>query len=180
MLRFLDAAIALGASPSLSRPPESYQGPCIRGAGDATLLLVTLLRRAAPVLQWVLAAGVLAAAVVIGTVIVRERRAVTDASAGSANAAVEGPTPTSVPAGAVSLPVLLFDDEKGIRLGDTAMYIAALLGRGAEVGRYEVDTAAGGKRLTRFYEYRDRRFVLVFTLADSPTDPPVTAIYLQQ
>ena len=140
-------------------------------------MLVTLLRRATPVLQWVLAAGVLAAAVVIGTVVVRERRAVTDVPAGSATA---GPPPTSVPAGAVSLPVLLFDDEKGIRLGDTATHIAALLGRGAEVGRYDVDTAAGRRRLTRFYEYRDRRFVLVFTLADSRTDPPVTAIYLQQ
>jgi hypothetical protein len=141
---------------------------------------VTLLRRATPVLQWALAAGFLAAAVVVGTGVFRELRRVTSSAESSVEVAAEGPAPTSVPAGAVSLPVLLFDDEKGIRLGDTASHIAALLGRGAEVGRYEVDTAAGGKRLTRFYEYRDRRFVLVFTLADSPTDPPVTAIYLQQ
>ena len=143
--------------------------------------MVNLLRRATPVLQWVLVAGFLAAAVVIGTGVFRELRSVTGATADSANATVEGPPPPpSVPAGAISLPVLLFDDEKGIRVGDTASHIAALLGRSAEVGRYEVDTAAGLERLTRFYEYRGRRFVLVFTLAESHTDPAVTAIYLQE
>ena len=140
---------------------------------------MNLLRRSVPVFQWALAVVFLAAAVVVGTIVVRELRAVTDGAAGSATAAVESPPPTSVPAGALSLPVLLFDDEKGIRVGDTATHIAALLGRGAEVGRYEVDAAADGERLTRFYEYQGRRFVLVFTLAESHQDPTVTAIYLQ-
>lgn len=141
---------------------------------------MTLLRRATPILQWALAAGLLAAAVVIGTGVVREFRAVTGGTAGSADAAVEGPIPTGVPAGAISLPVLLFDDEKGVRVGDTATHIASLLGRVAEVGRYEVDTATGAERLIRFYEYHGRRFVLVFTLAESHTDPAVIAIYLQK
>ncbi len=140
---------------------------------------MNLLRRSVPVFQWVLAVVLLAAAVVVGTIVVRELRAGTGGAAGSATAAVESPPPTSVPAGAVSLPVLLFDDERGIRVGDTATHIAGLLGRSAEVGRYEVDVAADGERLTRFYEYRGRRFVLVFTLAESHQDPTVTAIYLQ-
>ena len=140
---------------------------------------MNLLRRSVPVFQWALAVVFLAAAVVVGTIVVRELRAVTDGAAGSATAAVESPPPTSVPAGAISLPVLLFDDEKGIRVGDRATHIAALLGRSAEVGRYEVDAAADGERLTRFYEYQGRRFVLVFTLAESHQDPTVTAIYLQ-
>ena len=140
---------------------------------------MNLLRRSVPVFQWALAVVFLAAAVVVGTIVVRELRAVTDGAAGSATAAVESPPPTSVPAGAISLPVLLFDDEKGIRVGDTATHIAALLGRSAEVGRYEVDAAADGERLTRFYEYQGRRLVLVFTLAESHQDPTVTAIYLQ-
>ena len=142
--------------------------------------MVNLLRRSTPVLQWALAVGFLAAAVVVGTSVVRDLREATGAAAGSAKAAVEGPPPASVPAGAVNLPVLLFDDGKGIRVGDTATYLADLLGRSAEVGRYEVETAAGGERLTRFYEYRGRRFVLVFTLAKSHTDPAVIAIYLTQ
>ena len=136
-----------------------------------------LVRRATPVLQWALAVGCLAAAVVIGTSVVRELRVVIG-DGGSATAAIDGPPPASVPAGAVSLPVLLFDDGKGIRVGDSATHIAALLGRGAEDGRYEIDEANGGERLTRFYEYQGRRFVLVFTLAESHTDPAVTAIYL--
>lgn len=140
---------------------------------------MTLLRRSVPVFQWALAVGFLAAAVVVGTSVVRELRVVTGDAAGSVTAAVESPPPTSVPAGAISLPILLFDDEKGIRVGDTATHIAALLGRSAEVGRYEVDEAADGERLTRFYEYGGRRFALVFTLAESHTDPAVTAIYLE-
>ena len=140
---------------------------------------MNLLRRSVPVFQWALAVVFLAAAVVVGTIVVRELRAVRGGAAGSATAAVESPPPTSVPAGAISLSVLLFDDEKGIRVGDTATHIATLLGRSAEVGRYEVDAAADGERLTRFYEYQGRRFVLVFTLAESHQDPTVTAIYLQ-
>jgi len=139
--------------------------------------MLNLLRRSTPVLQWALAVAVLAVAVVVGTLVVRELR-VTGAAAGSTTAALEGQPPASVPAGAVSLPVLLFDDTKGIRVGDTATSVAALLGRSAEIGRYEVDGTAGGERLTRFYEYRGRRFVLVFTLAESHADPAVTAIYL--
>ena len=140
---------------------------------------MNLLRRSVPVFQWALAVVCLVAAVMVGTSVVRELRGVTGGATGSAAAAVESPPPTSIPAGAISLPVLLFDDEKGIRVGDTATHIAALLGRSAEVGRYEVDAAANGERLTRFYEYRGRRFVLVFTLAESHQDPTVTAIYRQ-
>ena len=140
---------------------------------------MNLLRRSVSVFQWALAVVFLVAAVVVGTSVVRELRGVTGGATGSAAAAAESPPPTSIPAGAISLPVLLFDDEKGIRVGDTAIHIAGLLGRGAEVGRYEVDAAADGERLTRFYEYRGSRFVLVFTLTESHQDPTVTAIYRQ-
>ena len=141
---------------------------------------MNLLRRSVPVFQWALAVVLLAAAVVVGTSVIRELRDVTGGATGSATAAVESPQPTSVPAGAINLPVLLFDDDKGIRVGDTATHIAALLGRSAEVGRYQVDAAGDGERLTRFYEYRGRRFALVFALAESHTDPAVTGIYLEE
>ncbi len=140
---------------------------------------MNLLRRSVPLFQWALAAVFLVAAVVVGTSVVRELRGVTGGATSSAAAAAESPPPTSIPAGAISLPVLLFDDDKGIRVGDTATHIAVLLGRSAEVGRYEVDTAVNGERLTRFYEYRGSRFVLVFTLTESHQDPTVTAIYRQ-
>ena len=142
--------------------------------------MVNLLRCAGPVLQWVLAVWFLAAAVWVGAGVIRELRAVTGDTNGPAETTVEDPPPASLPAGAVSLPVLLFDDGKGIRVGDSAVHIAALLGRSAEIGRHEVDRGGSGKRLTRFYEYHGRRFGLVFTLAASHTDPAVTAIYLEE
>ncbi len=138
-----------------------------------------VLRPAAPFLQWALAVAFLAACVQVGVGVVREFRAVTG-DAGRTEMSADGPPPAALPGGAISLPVLLFDDGKGVRLGDSASHIAALLGRSAEVGRHTVDTATDGERLTRFYEYRGRRFALVFTLAESHTDPVVTAIYLDE
>ena len=85
---------------------------------------MNLLRRSVPVFQWVLAVVLLAAAVVVGTIVVRELRAGTGGAAGSATAAVESPPPTSVPAGAVSLPVLLFDDERGMERITDVEYVS--------------------------------------------------------
>ena len=142
--------------------------------------MMSVLRRARGLWQWALAVGFLAAAVVVGTSVIRELRAVTGDGPGAATEAAESQPPASVPAGAVSLPMLLFDDGKGIRVGDAATHIADLLGRSAETGRSEVDRTPEGERLTRFYEYGGRRFVVVFTLAESHADPAVTAIYLEQ
>ena len=140
--------------------------------------MIELFRRAGPALQWATAVAFLVAAVWVGAGIVREFSLVTgDDSAPPASVAAA--VPSSVPAGAVSLPVLLFEDGKGVRVGDPATHIAALLGRAAEVGRQEIDADAGGERHTRAYEYGGRRFALVFTLAQSHADPTVTAIYLE-
>ena len=73
---------------------------------------------------------------------------------------------------------MLFGDGKGVRVGDTASQIAALLGRGVEVGRQELDDSGEGERLTRFYEYDSRQFALVFALDASPEDPRVEEIFL--
>jgi hypothetical protein len=136
-----------------------------------------LFRRASPVFEWALAAGLLVVALGIGTTVVRDLLAARGHTAGPVAVVDEAPPP-SVLGGAVSLPFLLFDDGKGVRVGDSAHHVAALLGRGAEVGQQELDQVASGERLTRFYEYRGRRFALVFTLAESRQDPTVTAIYL--
>ncbi len=128
-------------------------------------------------LQWAAAVAFLASAVLVGTGLVRTLRDVTSDEAGEVGTTLS-PPPAAVPAGAVSLPVLLFEDGKGIRIGDTASHIAALLGRGAEVGRQELDDGGEGERLTRFYEYGGRQFALVFALEASHTDPRVEGIYL--
>jgi len=116
-------------------------------------------------------------AVGIGTTVVRDLLAVRGDTARPMTVFEEA-LPPSVLGRGVSLPFLLFDDGKRVRVGDSASYVATLLGRGAEVGRQEIDQVATGERLTRFYEYRSRRFALVFRLAESRQDPTVIAIYL--
>jgi hypothetical protein len=73
--------------------------------------------------------------------------------------------------------VLLLEGDVRVRLGDTASQVATLLGRGAEVGRFEVERTDQGDRLVRFYEHQEVRFLLVFSLSESPQDPPVTGIF---
>ena len=142
--------------------------------------MVDLLRLSVRFLRWALAVGFLAVTVVIGTRVTRGPRDITGTGDGSLKVDVNLSLPPSVPSRVVSLPVLFFDDGKEVRVGHPATYIAALLGRGSETGRYEVDVAEEGERLTRFYEYRGRRFALVFALSESHTDPDVRAIYLEE
>ena len=86
--------------------------------------------------------------------------------------------PTSIPAGAVSVPVLPFRDGKDVRVGDSASDVAARLGRASESGRQEVDRGVLGERLTRFYEYAGFRFIIVFEPFERGGEPRVAAIYL--
>ena len=138
--------------------------------------MTTLRRRAGSFLHWGAAAGFLVAVVWVGTGLVRTFREFTTDQVTAETPALAAPA--AVPSGAVSLPVLLFGDGKGVRVGDTASQIAALLGRGVEVGRQELDDSGQGERLTRFYEYDSRQFALVFALDASPEDPRVEEIFL--
>lgn len=129
-------------------------------------------------IEWVVAAAFLVATLVVGSLIVRELRAVTNAAPQPVAAAQPATLPASVPARAISVPVLLLLDGKEVRVGDTAARIAELLGRGAELGTQAVDRGAIGDRLTRFYEYGGTRFILVFEPFERRGEPRVAAIYL--
>lgn len=130
------------------------------------------------ILEWVVAAVFLAATILVGSLILRELRAVTSAAP---PAAVEMPPlspPTSVPGSAISVPVLLLLDGKEIRVGDALGEIGALLGPNARVDRQQIDRGALGERLTRFYEHAGTRFILVFEPFERRGEPKVAAIYL--
>jgi hypothetical protein len=86
--------------------------------------------------------------------------------------------PASIPAGAVSVPVLPFADGKEIHVGDTAPAVAARLGRAAETGRLEVDRGALGERHARFYEYSGFRFIVLYEPFERRGEPRIAAIYL--
>lgn len=133
----------------------------------------------APIVEWLIAAAFLCATVAVASLIVRGLQ-------GPARISAEAPAarplvasmPPSVPARAVSVPVLPFIDGKEIRIGATTAAVAASLGRAAESGRQEVDRGTLGERMTRFYEYAGSRFILVFEPFERNGEARVAAIYL--
>ena len=128
-------------------------------------------------LEWFVAALFLIATIAVALLIARELRV----SPPVAQAAPESDAvlPVAVPARAISVPVLLLLDGKEVRVGDPVDAVARTLGRGAEVGRQQVDRGALGDRLTRFYEHRGTRFVLVFEPFERNGTIRVAGIYLQ-
>jgi hypothetical protein len=135
--------------------------------------------RLGPVVEWLIAAAFLCATVAVGSLIVKELRAPAAVRAASQPVRPRvSSIPASIPARAVSVPVLPFLDGKEIRIGDLASAVAARLGRAAESGRQEVDRGNLGERLTRFYEYGGSRFILVFEPFERNGEPRVIGIYL--
>ena len=135
--------------------------------------------RLGPVVEWLVAAAFLCATVAVGSLIVQELRAPAPGRVSQPAARPLVTTvPASIPARAVSVPVLPFLDGKEIRIGETVSAVAARLGRAAESGRQEVDRGSLGERFTRFYEYGGSRFIVVFEPFERNGEPRVIAIYL--
>jgi hypothetical protein len=135
--------------------------------------------RLASALEWGVAAAFLAATLAVGSLILHDLGGpALRAAAPPSGAAVVAAVPAAVPAGAVSVPVLPFQDGKEIRVGVTAAAVTALLGRAADSGREEADTGRLGQRLTRFYEYSGFRFIVVYEPFERNGEPRATAIYL--
>ena len=130
------------------------------------------------VLEWAVAAAFFAATLAVALLIVRDFRGSGVRSAAATPAAVINDVPSSVPKGAVSLPVLTLHDGKTVNVGDTLTAVAATLGPGAETGREQSDQGRLGQRLTRFYDYGGFRFVLVFEPFERNGERRVSAIYL--
>ena len=135
--------------------------------------------RLAPLVEWLIAASFLLATIGVASLVIRELRGPIRIQTGAPAARpLVASIPPSVPARAVSVPVLPFLDGKEIRVGETAAAIAATLGRAAESGRQEVDRGTLGERLTRFYEYSGSKFILVFEPFERNGEARLAAIYL--
>jgi hypothetical protein len=133
--------------------------------------------RLASVLEWGIAAAFLAATVAVGSLILQGVRGPVRVAAAEMPPLVPA-IPPAVPAGAVSVPVLPFQDGKEIRVGEAATAITSRLGRAAESGREESDRGRLGQRLTRFYEYAGFRFIVVYEPFERNGQPRVSGIYL--
>src|SRR4051812_28767706 len=130
-------------------------------------------------LEWVLAAAFLACVIAVGVLIVGELRAAPMPPRAAPVARVLSTSvPPSVPARAVSVPALPFQDGKEIKVGDSVSAVATTLGRAAELGRQDVDRGSLGERLTRYYEYDGARFILVFEPFELQGEAKLSAIYL--
>jgi hypothetical protein len=132
------------------------------------------------VLEWFIAAICLSVAAMVGSMIVRELGAQPAPATASPGREIAATAPPSVPARAVSVPVLPLVDGKELRIGDTVQAVAGRLGRSAESGRQELDRGSLGERLTRFYDYRGARFILVFEPFERNGEARLAAIYLPE
>jgi hypothetical protein len=124
------------------------------------------------------AALFLVATLAVGSLVLRELRAVASSTGPQpATAFPQGP-PAGLPERAVSVPLLLLAEGKEVRVGHTVDRVASVLGREAETGVQHADRGPLGERITRFYDFSGTRFALVF---ESPAGsvPKVTAIYIQ-
>lgn len=129
-------------------------------------------------LEWLVAAACIGAALAAASVVFREFRtvrAVVPVIAGEASAS---DTPAGIPPRAVSVPMLLLGNGREVRLGDPASEVAVRLGNAAEVISESLERSPIRERITRFYSDLGLRFVLVFEKLDRNAEPRVAAIYL--
>jgi len=129
--------------------------------------------------EWAVAAAFIAALVAIGSIVVREFRTVNAVTPVIAREPVHAsPVPAGVPPRVVSVPMLLLDDGKEVRVGDSLVAATSRFGR-QEVASQIVDRAPNGERLTRFYQHGGTQFILVFEAFEAGGEQRVAAIYLQ-
>jgi hypothetical protein len=137
--------------------------------------------RFVPLLEWLLAAGLILGAAAAGTMAVRDLKDLHGVRAVTPVSAAEAPAPDPppvVPPRAVLVPMLPLPDGKVLRVGDAASQILDRLGAWAQIGGDSLERDGVSERITRFYEYAGARFALV--LESRPNqDARVVAIYRQ-
>jgi hypothetical protein len=133
-------------------------------------------------LEWALAAGcILALAALVSLVAgeLRNVRSLTAVLADEGSALPSAELPATIPAGAVSVPLLLLSNGSQLQIGQTASDIAARISAAWQIGADAFERTARGARVTRSYDDGARRFLLVFDRAESAGEDRVAAIYLQ-
>lgn len=129
--------------------------------------------------EWVVAAACIVAALAAGSLLYgefRAVRAVTPVIAREAPAPVLA-APASIPPGAVSLPMLLLSDGLSVQLGETLEAVTERFTGAMSTQPPSAERAPHGERVTRFYEHRGTRFQLVFEPFERGGAPRLAAIY---
>jgi hypothetical protein len=134
--------------------------------------------RLLPAGEWVIAALFLAATLGVGLLLMGALRFTPAPPAHQAGVVSEAPArPSAVPATAMSVPSLLLLDGRTIRVGDADGHVAQLLS-GATLERSTEDAGALGRRVTRAYDYRGTRFLVVLEPFERRGPLRVASIYL--
>jgi hypothetical protein len=131
------------------------------------------------ILEWVLAALLMAAALAAGSVVFRELRTVqpvTPVIAGEQSLYYDAPA--AIPSRAVSVPLLLLGNGREVKIGDRVSEVAARLGSAAQLISESVERSAMRERLIRFYSDVGVQFAVVYEALERSAEPRVAAIYL--
>ena len=135
--------------------------------------------RVGSILEWALAAGVVAGAAMLVSIAVGELPRVRPVVPVIAGEAPADDRPAGVPPRSVSVPMLLLENGREIHLGDRAADVSARLGAAPQLISESLDRSEVRERITRFYNYLGTQFVVVFEDAEADADPTVAAIYLR-
>ena len=130
------------------------------------------------ILEWVLAATLIALAVAAGSAFLREFRtvqAVVPVIAGEAHLYYD--PPAVIPAGAISVPLVLLANGQELRVGDRASDLAARIGA-LTMSSESIERTGVRERLTRFYTGLGVQLAVVLEALEQ-AEPHVAAIYLR-
>jgi hypothetical protein len=131
------------------------------------------------ILEWLLAAALVAGTATLVSIVFSEIRSVRPIMPVIAGEALVNDIPAGVPPRSVSLPMLLLENGREVRLGDRATDVAARLGDASRVISESLDRSEVRERVTRFYNYLGTQFVLVFEDVERNAEWKVAAIYLR-
>jgi hypothetical protein len=127
--------------------------------------------------DWLTAAALLGATVLVGVLVVRELR-VAPRTAAATTEPVSA-TSVSVPSDAVSVPTLMLGAGNEIRVGDARGAALARLDATVTLVKQAEERGPLGAREIRAYQLAGTSFILVFEPFERRGAPRVAAIYLQ-
>jgi hypothetical protein len=132
-------------------------------------------KRLGSAIEWALAATFFLLAIGAGSIALREFHTVTAVMPVTNVIAHESEpaAPVGVLSRAVSVPLLPLGDGRSVKVGDSSSEAAAALGTRAVAAAETIERTPAGERVTRTYETRDARVVLIVE------ESRVAAIYVQ-
>lgn len=131
------------------------------------------------VLEWLIAAACIVAALGVGSIVIRELQSLRAATRVIAEEAPAPEPPAVAPPRTISVPMLLLADGTDLRVGERATSVDKKINPRWQVGSDALERRSNGARLTRTYDDGTTHFLLVFEPIAPGVDARVAAIYTQ-